>query len=323
MRRREFIALMGASVTWPFAALAQEPGRTYRLGFLALAPRESPGNVAFFEELRRGGFIVGQNLTVEFRTYELHRDLVSQYAAELVKARVDVIAAAGEDAVRALQQATKTVPIVAIGGDLLGSGLVNSLSRPDGNTTGVSILAFEADGKRQDILIEAVPGLRLMAVLTDVNITSAAKLDALQKAARAHNVEFSIHRVAKGEEIAAAIDSAQASGAKALNIVASPLFYANRHVIMERAAAARLPTIYEWAETAEEGGFAAYGPRVSQLYAEIMPQQIVKLFRGIKIADIPIEQPTKFELVINLKTAKAMGVTVPEALLVRADKVIE
>ena len=323
MRRREFIALMGASVTWPFAALAQEPGRTYRLGFLALAPRESPGNVAFFEELRRGGFIVGQNLTVEFRTYELHRDLVSQYAAELVKARVDVIAAAGEDAVRALQQATKTVPIVAIGGDLLGSGLVNSLSRPDGNTTGVSILAFEADGKRQDILIEAVPGLRLMAVLTDVNITSAAKLDALQKAARAHHIEFSIHRVARGEEIAAAIDSAKASGATALNILSSPLFYANRHVIMERAAAARLPTIYEWAETAEEGGFAAYGPRVSQLYAEIMPQQIVKLFRGIKIADIPIEQPTKFELVINLKTAKAMGVTVPEALLVRADKVIE
>jgi putative ABC transport system substrate-binding protein len=206
---------------------------------------------------------------------------------------------------------------------LLGSGFVNSLSRPDGNTTGVSILAFEADGKRQDILIEAVPGLRLMAVLTDVNITSAAKLDALQKAARAQNIEFSIHRVARGEEIAAAIDSAQASGATALNILASPLFYAHRHLIMECVASARLPTIYEWAETAEEGGFAAYGPRQGQLYAEIVPQQIVKLFRGSKIADIPVEQPTKFELVINLKTAKAMGVTVPEALLVRADEVIE
>ena len=222
-----------------------------------------------------------------------------------------------------LQQATKTIPIVAIGGDLLGSGFVNSLSRPDGNTTGVSILAVEADGKRQDILIEAVPGLRLMAVLTDVNNTNAAKLDALQEAARAHNIEFSIHRVARGEEIAAAIDSAQASGATALNILASPLFYANRHLIMERAAAAHLPTIYEFPEIAEEGGFAAYGPRVSQLFAEIMPQQIVKLFRGSKVADIPVEQPTKFELVINLKTAKAMGVTVPEALLARADKVIE
>jgi putative ABC transport system substrate-binding protein len=206
---------------------------------------------------------------------------------------------------------------------LLGSGFVKSLSRPDGNTTGVSILAFETDGKRQDILIEAVPGLRLMAVLTDVNITNTATLDALQEAARAHNIEFSIHRVTKGEEIAAAIDGAQASGAKALNILAAPLFYARRHLITERAAAAHLPTISVFPESAEEGGFAGYGPRVGQVYAEIMPQQIAKLFRGAKIADIPVEQPTKFELWINLKTAKAMGVTVPEALLARADKVIE
>ena len=206
---------------------------------------------------------------------------------------------------------------------MLGAGLVTSLARPDGNTTGVSILAFEAEGKRQDILIEAVPGLRLMAVLTDVNYTKFAKLETLQEAARAHNIEFSIHRVARGEEIAAAIDSAQASGATALNIVASPLFYANRRLIMARLAAAHLPTIYEWPETAEEGGFAAYGPPRGQFYAEIMPRQIVELFRGTKIADIPVEQPTKFELVINLKTANAMGVTVPATLVARADKVIE
>ena len=128
------------------------------------------------------------------------------------------------------------------------------------------MLGVEADGKRQDILIEAVPGLRRMAVLIDVNYTKAAKLDALQEAARAHNVEFSIYRVARGEEIAPAIDSAQASGATALNIVSSPLFHAHRHLIMERAAAAHLPTIYEFPESAEEGGFAAYGPRVSQLF---------------------------------------------------------
>ena len=323
MRRREFIALMGASVTWPFAALAQQAGRTYRLGFLVLFTRDAPVNVQFLDELRRRGFVEGQNLTVEFRASGQHVDLMSQYAAELVNARVDVIAAAGEDAIRAVQQATKTIPIVAIGGDLLASGFVNSLSRPDGNTTGVSFFAFEFNGKRQDILIEAVPGLRLMAVLTDVNSTSAAELDALQEAARARNIEFSIHRVAKGEEIAAAIDSAQASGATALNTVSSPLFYAYRHLIVERAAAARLPTIYEFPETAEEGGFAAYGPRASQVYSEIMPQQIVKLFRGSKVADIPVEQPTKFELVINLKTANAMGVTVPATLVARADKVIE
>jgi putative ABC transport system substrate-binding protein len=322
MRRREFVALVGGAITWAFAAMAQQAGRTYRLGFLVLAPRDAPVNVRFFDELRRLGFVEGQNLTVEYRD-ALHPDLISQYAAELINARVDVITAAGEEAIRALQQATKTIPIVAIGGDLLGSGFVNSLSRPDGNTTGVSILAGEADGKRQDILIEAVPGLRLMAVLTDVNFTSAAKLDALQQAARARGIEFSIHRVARGEEIAAAIDSARASGATALNIVSSPFFNAHRHLIMDRAAAAHLPTIYEFPEVAEEGGFAAYGPRVGQLYAEIMPRQIVQLFRGSKVADVPVEQATKFELVINLKTAKAMGVTVPEALLVRADKVIE
>jgi putative tryptophan/tyrosine transport system substrate-binding protein len=323
VRRREFIALAGASIAWPFAALAQQAGRSYRLGFLILDPPDAALNVHLLDKLRRLGFIEGQNLTVEFRTYGRRVELISQYAAELVDARVDVIVVPGEEAIRALQRATKSIPLIAIGGDLLGSGLVNSLSRPDGNTTGFSILAFEADGKRQDILIEAVPGLRLMAVLTDINFTSAAKLDVLQRAARVHGVESSIYRVARGEEIAAAIDSAQASGSKALNILASPLFYANRHLIVERAATARLPTIYEWVETAEEGGFAAYGPSVNQVYSEILPRQIAQIFRGIKPADIPIEQPTKFELVINLKTARAMGVTVPEGLLVRADKVIE
>jgi putative ABC transport system substrate-binding protein len=279
--------------------------------------------MAFFDELRRRGFIEGQNLIVEFRTFGQHPELISQYAVELVQARVDVLTTAGEEAVLALEQATKTIPIIAIVSDMLGFGLVTSLARPDGNVTGVSILAGDSDGKRQDILIEAVPGLRLMAVLTDANYTKFTKLAALQEAARSRNVEFSVYPVTKSEEIAAAIGSAQASGAKALNILASPFFYANRHLIMERAAAAHLPTIYEFPETAEEGGFAGFGPRLSQLLLEVWPQQIVKLFRGSKVADIPVEQATKFELVINLKTAKAMGVTVPETLLARADKVIE
>ena len=145
MRRREFIALMGASVAWPFAALAQQAGRTYRLGCLLASPRDSSRNVAFFDELRRLGFIEGQNLTVEYRAYAQHVDLIPQYAAELVKARVDVIVATGDETVRAIQKATKTIPIVALVGDMLGSGLVTSLARPDGNTTGVSMLADEAD----------------------------------------------------------------------------------------------------------------------------------------------------------------------------------
>jgi putative tryptophan/tyrosine transport system substrate-binding protein len=242
MRRREFIAIMGASVTWPFAALAQQPGRTYRLGCLMPLTRDAPVNVAFLDEFRRRGFVEGQNLIVEWRAYGLHPDMIPQYAAELVKAQVDVIHSGGLESIRALQQATKTIPIVAMTNDMLGDGLVKSLARPEGNTTGVSILAAENDGKRQDLLIEAVPGLRLMAVLVDVNVASEpaniARFDELQKAARAHGIEFSIHRVAKGEEIAAAIDSARASGATALNHLSSPLFYAYRYLIMERAAAA-------------------------------------------------------------------------------------
>jgi putative tryptophan/tyrosine transport system substrate-binding protein len=221
-----------------------------------------------------------------------------------------------------LQHATKTIPIVAITDDMLAFGHVNSLARPEGNTTGVNILAHTLDGKRQEILLEAVPGLRRMATLADANIPNT-NLDALQKAARAHDVELLIHLVARGEEIAAAIDSAQASGATALNILASPLLYANGHLIMDRVATLRLPAMFAFPEEAEEGGFAAYGPRLNQLFVEVMPQQIIEVFRGIKVADIPVEQPTKFELVINLKTANAMGVTVPSALLVRADKVIE
>ena len=324
MRRRDFILAGGATVVCPLAARAQEAGRTYRLGCLLPLPREAPINVAFFDELRRRSFIEGQNLTIEYRAYGLHLDLISEYAAELVKARVDVITTAGTiDAIRAVQQATKTIPILAMTDDMVGRGLVASLARPDGNTTGVNILAIELDGKRQEILIEAVPELRRMAYLADANFETGAKLDALQEAARGRNIDLAIHRIAKGEEITAAIDAAKASGADGLNFSASPLFFTYRQLIMDRVAAQRLPAIYEWPETAEEGGFAAYGPRLDQLFLEVMIRQLVQLFRGTEVADIPIEQPTKFELVINLKTANAMGVTVPATLVARADKVIE
>ena len=323
MRRRDFIFAGWATIAWPFAAWTQEAGRAYRLGVLLPATRDVPANAAFLDEFRRHGFIEGQNLTVDWRAYGQHPDLISQYAAELVKARVDVIAAGGVVGIRAAQQATKTIPIVAIAEDMLGDGLVTSLARPAGNTTGVSAFVPELDGKRVEILIEAVPGLRRMAILADANNATVAKLDALRAVARAHNIELSIHQVTRGEEIAAAIDSAQASGAAALNVLASPLFFAHLHLIIDRVAALHLPAIYDFPEMAEQGGFAAYGPRLGQFFAKVMPEQIAKLFRGAKVADIPVEQPTTFELVINLKTANALGVTVPPALLVRADKVIE
>jgi putative ABC transport system substrate-binding protein len=323
MRRREFIAFMGASVTWPFAAMAQEPGRTYRLGGVSSFPRNAPFLVAMFDELQRQGFIVGQNLTVEWRAYGASIDLIPEFMAELVKSKVDVIYAAGDAGIRAAQQATATIPILGVTEDMVGQGLVNSLARPGGNTTGVSILATELDGKRQEILIEAVPGLRRMAILADSKTTRSPQLQALQEAARGGGVEVSIHRVASAEEVTAAIDAAKASDAAALNVSSSPFFYGNRQLILERVAALRLPAIYWWAEVAEEGGLLAYGPRIFQVFRELVARQLVKLLRGVKPADLPIEQPTKFELWINLKTASAMGVTVPATLVARADKVIE
>ena len=211
--------------------MAQDPGRTYRLGCLAPFPRE--GIPFLFDELHRRGFVEGQNLTVEYRQFS-RNDLTPEYASDLVKDQVDVIYAAGVVAIRAAQQPTQTIPILAITDDMLGSGLVNSLARPNGNTTGVSILATELDGKRQEILIEAVPGLRRMAALADANVTAVAKLNELQEAARARKIELSIHQVCRGDEIAAAIDMAHASGATALNILASPMLYGNRQLIMDR-----------------------------------------------------------------------------------------
>jgi putative ABC transport system substrate-binding protein len=323
MRRREFIGLLGASTLMPFAALAQQAGRTYRLGMLQAIPRDTPPLNAFFDALRSYGFIEGENLTVVYRDYGAHFDLISKSAVDLVDAQVDVIAAAGDPGIRAAQQATKTIPILGFTDDMAGSGFVTSIARPTGNITGVSLLATELDGKRQEILIEALPGLSRMAALADTNTTAPAKLDALQEAARARNVELSIHQIGRGEEIAAAIAAAHASGATALNVLASPILFLNRRLIMDRVAAMRMPAIYELPEEAQEGGFIGYGPNLIQINREIAARLMAKLLRGTKAADVPIEQPTKFELVINLKTAKAMGVTVPEALLARADKVIE
>ena len=324
MRRRDFITLIGgAAVAWPLAALAQQAGRTYRVGALSAGLRDSPPSVALFDELRRFGFIEGQNLTIDWRQYSLHIDRISEFAADLVKSKVDVIYANGDAGIRAAQRATTTIPILGTTDDMVESGLVKSLARPGGNTTGTSFLSAELDGKRQDILIESVPGLLRIAAIADFNRTAGSRLQVLKEAAHLRNIDLSIHQIAKPEEIPAAIDAAKTSGAAALNVLASPTLYGSRQIIIQRVAALRLPAIYQFPDEAEEGGFVAYGPRVVKVFREIMARQLVELLRGAKPADIPVEQPTKFELVINLKTANALGLTVPATLLARADKVIE
>jgi putative ABC transport system substrate-binding protein len=323
MRRREFITLLGGAAAWPLAAIAEESGRTYRVGGLTGGPRNSPPTVAMFDELRKLDFIEGQNLTIEWRQYSSQIDLIPKFAADLVKSNLDVIYATGDAGIRAAQRATTTIPILGTTDDMVESGLVKSLARPEGNTTGTSFLSADLDGKRQEILIESVPGLRRIAALADSNRTAGLRLQTLKEAAQARNVELSIHKIAEPDEIPAAIDAAKASGAAALNILASPTLYGSRRIIMQRVAALQLPAIYQFPEEAEEGGFVAYGPRVVRVFREVMARQLAQLLRGTKPADIPVEQPTKFELVINLKTAKALGLSLPESLMLLADKVIE
>jgi putative tryptophan/tyrosine transport system substrate-binding protein len=323
LTRRAVILLLGGAVAWPIGARAQEPGRIYRLGAVFASPRNAPFHVALLGELRRLGFIDGQNLMVDERGYGLRVDQMEEHAAEVVKSGVDVILAGGDAAVRAAQRTTAQIPILALTDDMVGQGFVRSLAKPGGNTTGVTLLASELDGKRQEILLEALPGARRIATLSDTNVSRASQLKALEDAARARGVELSVHRVTQVEEITPAVDAAKASNAAGLNVLASALFFNNRKIILDRAAALQLPAMYQWPEWAEEGGLIGYGPRILQLYRDIMSRQLAALLRGAKPADLPVEQPTRFDLVINLKAAQAIGHDIPAGLVLRADKVIE
>jgi putative ABC transport system substrate-binding protein len=302
---------------------AQEPGRVYRLGAVHAARRDAPHHVAFRGELARLGFVERQNLIVDEGGFGLRPEQFEEHAAELVRSEVDAILAGGDAAIRAAQRATQQIPILGVADDMVGQGFVRSLAKPGGNTTGVTILASELDEKRQNILIEAIPGAERVAALVDTGVTAPWRLTALDGAARARGVALSIHRVTRRDEIVAAIEAAKASGAGALNVLASSLFFNNRDVILDRTAALRLPAIYQWPEMADEGGLLGYGPRIVQLYRDIQGRQLAKLLRGAKPADIPVEQPTKYVLVVNLRTARSLGLNVPDSLLARADEVIE
>jgi putative ABC transport system substrate-binding protein len=326
MSRRECITLIGSAAAVSLllvrVARAQEPGRIYRLGVISGAARQAPRIVAFFDELKGLGFVEGHNLQIVAGGFGLREDQLTAVAATVAKSAPDVILCLQDQAVRAMQEATHTVPIVGLTrADMVAAGFVRSLARPGGNTTGVSLLAPELNGKRQEIM-EAVPSARRVAVLADPLITEPAHLQALQNAARARGVEVAVFTAGAPEQIAPTMDKAKEWGGTALNVLSAPLFSINRRLVIEQAAALGLPAIYEWAEMADEGGLIAYGARLTLIYGQ-MARLIVKVLRGIKPEDLPVEQPTKFELVVNLKTAKALGLTIPESLLARADKVIE
>jgi len=322
MQRRDFITLLGGAAAWPLAARAQEVGRTYRLAVLNTAGRSAPQFLSLFDELRKLGFVEGQNLIVDSRGFAARTEEFPSLAAELAKTGVDAVLCGGIAAVRAAQGATRTIPIVANVNDMVGAGLVASLARPGGNITGISFLAADLDGKRLEILMEVLPTVRRMAALTDPENSNSDKLQALHDAARARGVDLSVYVVDRPERIVPAIDDAKSKGIAALNVLASPLLNSRRFDIYERTTLLRLPAMYHWPENAEEGGLLGYGPRLTQIYRQ-MAQQLAKIFRSAKPSEVPVEQPTKFDLVINLKTAKALGIEMPASVLARADEVIE
>ena len=322
MRRREFIGLAGcATLACSLGAHAQEAGRLYRVALVLPVGRDEPATLAFLDELRAQGFVEGKNLAI-VGGQPTANEQVATVVPMILQTAPDAIVTGGDVIARAFQKATQSIPIIVMTEDMVAGGFAASLARPGGNTTGISLMSPDLDGKRQDILIEAVPGARRIAVLADSNVASLEHLKALEASARKHGKELVVVRAASANDLAPAIKEAGRQGAAALNVLSSPMLHLNRRLIIARAAEAKMPAIYQWPETAEEGGLLGYGPS----FIDIFRQRAgigVKVLRGAKPSELPIEQPTKFKLVVNLKAAKAINHTVPTGLVLRADTVIE
>jgi putative ABC transport system substrate-binding protein len=318
MGRRAFVACLGGAAFWPIAAQAQQAGRIYRLGVLVPATRVSIE--PFFDELRSNGFVEGQNLVVTGR-YSVRAEQIAESVADVMKAEPEVILGGPETYVRGLQAATRTIPLDSMSEDLVGEGFAASLAKPGGNVTGISLLSPELDGKRLEILLEAVPGLHRIAAIAH-SIVTRQHLEQLQELARLRGVELSVFPFASASEIAPALDAAKAQGMQAINFLATPHQIVSRDLILDHMAGIRLPAIYQWPETSDLGGLIGYGPPFAQMYRQ-RARQIVKMLRGGKPSEVPVEQPAIFELVINLRTAKAIGLAIPDGLVLRADRVVE
>jgi putative ABC transport system substrate-binding protein len=325
MRRRDFIKVFGASASiWPFAARAQQSARPPTIGFLGagtpIAWKEWVA--AFVERLHELNWIDGRTVKIEYRWAEGNEQRYGELAAEFVRLKVDVIVTSGA-AVNAVKQATSVIPIVfGVANDPLTTGLVASLARPGGNVTGLSLLAPDLAGKRVEILHEVFPALRRLAVIGNVDYpASVLEISKVQATAGAIGLETSALEIRRAEDIAPAIDGLNGR-ADALYVCADPLLLANARLINELALAARLPTINGVRGFLDARGLISYGPNIPTLWRR-SADYVDKILHGAKPADLPVEQPTKFELVVNLKTAKALGVTIPESFLSRADEVIE
>jgi putative tryptophan/tyrosine transport system substrate-binding protein len=330
MKRREFITLLGgaAAVAWPLAAGAQQskmPVKLATIGCLVPGTPSSHGQwfAVFVQRLRELGWIEGRTVAVEYRWAEGRSERFAEIAAEFVQRKVDVIVTASTGGVLAAKQATSVIPIVfAAAGDPVGIGLVASLARPGGNVTGLSLQQIETVGKRLELLREVVPGLGRLAVLANVgNPTVVLDMGEVQATARTLGLEVITLEIRRGEDIAPAFEALKGR-AEALYVVVDPLVGTHRIRINTLALVARLPTMHTQREAVELGGLMSYGANFPDLYRRAA-DYVDKILRGARPADIPVEQPTKFDLVINLTTAKALGLTIPESFLLRADEVIE
>jgi putative ABC transport system substrate-binding protein len=320
MRRREFIALVGASVAWPFAGHSQQAIPT--VGVVSTASPTTTILRALFPKLMKEfGWEENRDYRTVFRFAEGHIDRVPVLMEELLAEKVNVIVAPGEATIQAAQRATKTIPIVGLSADMVRTGLAASMARPGGNLTGVNVLSSELDVKRLGILHEAVPTAKRIGVLA-LPDRPFDTLPELESAARQLDLELVVISIRRTDELAQGLDALQSARVDAVNVLASSVAFNERSSIIEALNRARLPAIYHFPEIAERGGFVAYGPRLELGYW-LVSRLVSKILRGTRTEDLPIEQPEKFELVLNLKTADALGVAVPPALLVQADKVIE
>ena len=317
--RREFITLIGGAAAWPFVARAQHVP-TIGILWPGMEPPAPPRMYSFRQALRQLGFVEGQNLAIELR-YARGLQQLPELAAELVGMKVDVLTTFGDHAPKIAQQATNTIPIVAISDDILGAGLISSLSHPDRNTSGLTIMSPELSAKRLEVLQEMVPGLARVACLWDPT-TGASQVVQTKAAARSLNLNLQIIEVRRRDDVIDAFRSARDARAEAMNVFSSPFLAALYMEIISHSAEYRLPAIYQWKEHVQAGGLVSFGPSLAAMFRQA-GTIVVKILKDAKASELPVEQPTKFELAVNAKTAKVMGISIPPSILVRADEVIE
>ena len=327
IRRRKFIAFLGGmTVAWPLLTRAQQLVK--KIGFLSVSSpsAHAPFVVAFNEGLREGGFIEGQNLAIEYSWAEGKFDRLPAMAADLIRNKVDVIVAmSGDISIRAATTASSTVPVVFItGSDPVQTGLVASLARPGGNVTGFSMVSNELMAKRFEMLSELVPQIRTIALLINPKYHSATEgtIPLVQQTANAKGVRLHILNATDEDEFEPAFASLTHLKADALIVGTDPFFTSRRERIVALASRYSVPTIYEWQEFVTAGGLISYGASITSLY-RAAGVYVGRILKGTKPADLPIHQPTNFELVVNRKAAKALGLTIPPTLITAADKVIE